>query len=320
MAIVDEEDVPKHFDIAFIDADIIKYTAGFAAERTKYHLYEDGRLVESFDKHAEMKSYLQELEEFLMVDVSGYTYEKEKIVGEEKHATDSCDLIVKSLKEDVSSDKYIWYLSGNGNFRDKVGTLEKYGGNREGTPKPHWINSVTDRLKTCHGAKVVNGVEGDDAIGVGLTQSLRKGLKAIHIGCDKDVLYGIEGWHYNFKRGDFLYTTYEEAIRFKYIQGISGDKIDGYSGIPRIGIKKAEKILKDCSTEREMYESAVQAYRDYFGEEYQYTSWDGVEMVKTPEELFKENMTLGWIMMEKGKTWEEPVADVFRLEERHESE
>ncbi len=39
-----------------------------------------------------------------------------------------------------------------------------------------------------------------------------------------------------------------------------GDRIDNIIGIKGIGDKKSEKILKDCVTEKELYDKCVQMY------------------------------------------------------------
>ncbi len=56
-----------------------------------------------------------------------------------------------------------------------------------------------------------------------------------------------------------------------------------------------------------MYEAAVEAYREHFGDIYEYTSWDGKNMKVNAEGLFIENMTLGWIMKKKGEIYQPPV-------------
>ncbi len=307
MAEIDKEELPDEFEIAFIDSDVLKYSAGFAAERTVYHLYDsDGDFIETFESAKDCASYLEDVAEFFGESVDGYTREPEKIIGEEEHALNACDTIIRFIKERVKAKEHKFYLSGKDNFRDKVATLYKYGHNRDNTPKPYWINSIVKHLKEQYNAVVINGIEADDAIGVGLSQYNKKGKKAIHIGVDKDIKFGIEGFHYDFKGDKFYKTTAEEALLFNYCQGIAGDDTDGFHGIPGIGLKKAEKILKHCTTEWKMYEASVEAYRKHFGDSYEYTSWDGKDMVKTPEELFQENMTLGWIMKKKGEVYKVP--------------
>jgi len=41
---------------------------------------------------------------------------------------------------------------------------------------------------------------------------------------------------------------------------LTGDRVDNIEGIRGIGPVKADKILKDCTTERELYEACIKAY------------------------------------------------------------
>lgn len=307
--LVDKKDVPELFDVGFIDADVIKYQAGFAAQKTIYHLYyEDGELAGTFQNAKECKDYLKDQEEFLGADISGYTRESEVIAQSEEEAVKACDLLIKQLKKECPCKEYVFYVSGKNNFRDKIATLHQYGGNRQNVAKPVWVNTVVERLKGEYQAKIVDGLEGDDLVSVGLVSRTKKGQLAIHLGIDKDVKYGTPGWHYDWKAKQFIYTSPEEAIRYVYCQAIAGDATDGYYGIPKVGMKKAEKIIADCKTEREMYEAAVEAYRKHFGDLHQYESWDGKQMEKGPEELFIENMNLAFILKEKDVFYKVPEA------------
>lgn len=307
MAKIDKKDVPERFDYCFIDADILKYSAGFAAEKTYWHLYkEDGTHIDRFDSAKSADNHTEELWTIFEIDTSGYYREPEKVIGTEEQAIKACDTIVSFIKERVKADHYKFYLSGKNNFRNRVATLYEYGHNRKNVAKPHWIDSIVDHLIKVHGAVVTDGIEGDDQIGVGMMVVQKKGKLPIHAGIDKDVTKGISGYHFDFKKDEFVYTSPEEALLFNYVQGIAGDQTDGFHGIPKVGLKKAARILEGCETEEEMYKAAVSAYKDYFGEEYTYQSWNGKDMTKTAEELFLENMTLAWIMKEKDRPYTPP--------------
>jgi 5'-3' exonuclease len=41
---------------------------------------------------------------------------------------------------------------------------------------------------------------------------------------------------------------------------LTGDRTDNIIGLKGIGPKKAEKLLKDCKTEREYYDACLKAY------------------------------------------------------------
>jgi DNA polymerase-1 len=228
------------------------------------------------------------------------------IVQPESEAIKACDELIKTLKKSCPCKEYVFYISGKDNFRDKTATLHKYGGDRDKVAKPVWVKSIVDHLKTEYQAKIIDGLEGDDLVSVGVVSRNKKGQSAVHLGIDKDVKYGTQGFHYDWKAKQFIFTTPEEGTHYVYCQAIAGDATDGYYGIPGVGMSKAEKILEGCTTEREMYEAAVEAYRKKFGDYHKYESWDGTKMEKDPEGLFLENMNLAWILKEKDKFYKIP--------------
>ena len=44
------------------------------------------------------------------------------------------------------------------------------------------------------------------------------------------------------------------------LQSLTGDAVDGYTGLPTCGPKTAEKILDGCKTSMEMWAAVVWAY------------------------------------------------------------
>jgi 5'-3' exonuclease len=82
--------------------------------------------------------------------------------------------------------------------------------------------------------------------------------------------------------------------------------VDNYEGIPGVGKVKAYKILENCTTEREMYDAAVEAYRNHFGDEHTYTAWYGEEMTRTAEELMLENLRLAYMLRRKDEEYKIP--------------
>ena len=64
----------------------------------------------------------------------------------------------------------------------------------------------------------------------------------IIVSPDKDMRQ-IAGKLYDFK--ETVDITPEEGARWHLIQTLSGDNTDGYSGVPGIGIKRAEKIFNE---------------------------------------------------------------------------
>ena len=81
-------------------------------------------------------------------------------------------------------------------------------------------------------------LEADDAIGIYAT----KYPGNIIVSPDKDMRQ-IPGKLYDFK--ETVEITPDEGARWHLIQTMAGDNTDGYSGVPGIGVKKAEKIFEE---------------------------------------------------------------------------
>ena len=64
----------------------------------------------------------------------------------------------------------------------------------------------------------------------------------IIVSPDKDMRQ-IPGKLYDFK--ETVEITPDEGARWHLIQTMAGDNTDGYSGVPGIGVKKAEKIFEE---------------------------------------------------------------------------
>ncbi|MBG23746.1 MAG: hypothetical protein CMF22_10525 [Idiomarinaceae bacterium] len=298
--------IPDEFDICFIDCDLIKYRASFAAEKTEWLLYDnDEELVRAFYSAKEADDYVDNLWMMLDIDTSGYHREEKVTIKKKVHAIAACDHIIELIKRKCPAKEYRLYLTGNDTYRPHIATLHKYKGNRDGMRKPTYLQDVTDHIIEFHDATVVDYIEADDTLTVGLTWCRKKGLLGVVANLDKDIKQ-VEGWHYDWGKDKYEYVTAREGILHTYCQAIAGDAVDNYKGIPGIGMKKAMKLIQDCETEREMYETAVEAYREYFGEEYHYKSWDGKDMVKTPQELFLENMNLAFMQRKKGEFYQIP--------------
>ena len=304
---IDKEDLPEVFDVCYIDCDLISYRSSFSAEKTFYHLYDDnGEYIDKFGSAKLANEHLEELSEFFMVDTEGYYKEPEKVIGGVEQAINACDLIINHIKKACPAKQYKFYLTGNDTYRGSIATLHKYKGSRDNIEKPKWINEVREHIKETYGATVVNKWETDDAITVGLWNSYRKGLKAVAANLDKD-LYQAPNFHYDWVKDTFQYITPEEGLKWLFIQTLAGDfSVDNYEGIPGIGKVKAKKILEGCETERQMYDASVEAYKNYFGEEYTYKSWDDKEMTKTAEEIMLENLRLAYMLRRKDEEYKIP--------------
>lgn len=298
-------DEEYQYDYAYIDSDVLVYHGAFGAQKTYYDLYQhsDPEFFETHSSAKDVKERVSELNDFLVLEEGDLYYTPREVIREESDALACCDNLIERIKNRVKARHYVYYLTGQGNYREEAATLKKYKGNRP--PKPYHYAAVKRHLISQYGAKVIDGCEADDAVAVGMSVQIRKGKKGIACSIDKDLL-NVPGHHYGWKRDEFYVVSEYEADLFLYQQILAGDPVDNYAGIPRVGAAKAAKILNGCASTREMYEAALEAYRAKYGDSHTYQSWDGKEMTKTPEELLAEHAHLAYIMRRKDQRWTVP--------------
>jgi hypothetical protein len=176
------------------------------------------------------------------------------------------------------------YLTGKGNFRDEVAVTAPYKGNRTDNAKPYHFGLLREYMEKSWNFEVVNGMEADDALGIYAYSHDPEDY--ILVTLDKDINM-IRGHHYNFVKGEKYYITEEEGIKNFYLQILTGDKVDNIIGLKGIGPVKANKMLADCKTEKEMYDAVLEAYEG-------------------DEARVLENGRLLWILREEGQVWQPP--------------
>jgi 5'-3' exonuclease len=162
-------------------------------------------------------------------------------------------LVNKLVFDNLRCDDYKAYITGKTNFRNEIAVTEPYKGNRKGATKPLHYEAIRKHLQRL-GAELVEGQEADDAVAIEATKT-----GGWIVSIDKD-LDQVAGWHYNFVKHEEYYVTEEEGLRNLFTQVLTGDRIDNIIGLKDIGPKRAEKLLKDCKTEREYYDACLKAY------------------------------------------------------------
>ena len=129
----------------------------------------------------------------------------------------------------------ILFFSDSINFRKKIMPLYKGHRNRK---KPCGYKRVIEALKKEYKVIIKPGLEADDAMGIYST----KFPGNIIASPDKDMRQ-IPGKLYNF---DSVFTIDPDAgAKWHLIQSMAGDQTDGYSGVPGIGVKRAEALFKE---------------------------------------------------------------------------
>lgn len=142
-----------------MDADVISYAAGFSSE-TKIYVAEDedgNVLGESTNKE-----WLQSRN--TSCTVSSYVQPQSASIAE-YNADTMVRRILSELGKHIKVDSYQLYLTGGGNFRDNLATIQPYKGNRV-APRPYHFQTIRDFLVREWGAEVVEGVEADDKVSI----------------------------------------------------------------------------------------------------------------------------------------------------------
>ena len=148
-----------------------------------------------------------------------------------------------------SFSKPILFFSDSKNFRKKISPDYKGHRNRK---KPCGYKRVIRNLKIEYDVIVMPQLEADDAMGIYATKLTGN----IIVSPDKDMRQ-IPGKLYNLE--DTTTLTPEEGARWHLIQTLAGDQTDGYSGVPGIGVKRAETLF---NKEGYSWQTVIKAFED----------------------------------------------------------
>lgn len=150
---------------------------------------------------------------------------------------------VENLLKLAACKEYVFCISSDFNFRYKV--LKSYKHNRSGE-KPQLYEVLKAYAIETFNTLSWKRLEADDLMGI---LSTRDPEHCIIATLDKD-LDQIPGWHYNWNRKETYRVTLDYGNWWFLRQVLTGDATDGYKGCPKIGPRKAERILEAaCSGE-----------------------------------------------------------------------
>lgn len=179
--------------------------------------------------------------------------------------------------------EYQGYLTGKTNFRNEIAVTAPYKGNRK-SAKPKHYQLLRDYMESAWSFTMIEDQEADDAIGIAAYEMEVGEYCICSIDKDLDML---RGDHYNFVKDERYFITEEEGIKNFYKQLLMGDRVDNIIGIKGIGTVKAERLLKECKNENEMYLAILEAYEGN-------------------AERVLENGRLLWIRREPNQIWTPP--------------
>lgn len=165
------------------------------------------------------------------------------------------DWIQRALELDQYSGNVnvVYAFSDDGNnFRKKL--LPTYKLNRVGKRKPVAYHALKQWVRDNWVSEQLDTLEADDVIGL-LATGKYKGNNII-ISADKDM-QTIPTKIYNFLTDTLVEVTQEEANYNLLYQTLVGDTADNYTGCPKIGKVRAERILDDNPT----WEAVVECFK-----------------------------------------------------------
>jgi len=221
---------------------------------------QEEKYIDSFEPAFDRQQLLL-IDADIMYHRAAYSVERTFDFGdkEPKRVTDDTEVIVlfnnllRGVCKNLCSTRFILCWTLDKNYRTEVDPL--YKANRINIRRPTCSKTVKESLISTYPSIAVNGLEADDLMG------LNSGSSTIIVSDDKDLLT-IPGLHYQPRKpekGVFL-ITYKEAEYLLYLQILMGDRADGYTGIPGVGPKKAEKILETGGVS---WQTILKAYEDY---------------------------------------------------------
>lgn len=245
-----------------IDTDIIVYRVGSVADQT-YWDYQGNR----YKSKKELNAILKENG----VDDTAVT------AGKDPMSWGKCKTMAITYLEDILDDfdDYQLYLSGKGNFRYKVATIQPYKANRKSSGKPFYYDEIRQFYSEVYQAKFSVGQEADDDLGEAQTD------ETCIISTDKDMDC-IPGWHFNWVTDKLYQVSEEEANKSHFKQLLLGDSTDNILGLYGVGPKST--LLSDInkmSDSLEMFNHVKEQYEKRFG--------------SYALQFMQENATLLWI-------------------------
>lgn len=147
------------------------------------------------------------------------------------------DSAVESMLSRTETNKAVLCFSGSENFRYSV--LPTYKSNRRGAPRPVLLDVLIEHARQEWECISHDSLEADDVMGVMATKSSGNYIIA---STDKD-LKQIPGAHYNWRRDCMEEVAIADADYWFYFQVLTGDSVDGYSGCPGVGVRRAKTVL-----------------------------------------------------------------------------
>jgi len=271
--------------IPLIDADVICYQAGFAAEYKEEDGVDENGVVRYVTKVRDWDWVQEYIENLIRVICESTWADEEPLL----FLTPS-ERVVNLLNNENSRwerDPVVYVP----NFRESIAVTKPYKGGRP-TTKPFHFDNILSHFLTTYDVQMHEGLEADDLLSIRANDIWKEGGGAVICSRDKDLRI-TPCMHYGWECGDPSKKGYQPAfgpmeidrfgsifmtekkelrgggLKFFYSQLITGDSVDNIPGIPRKGAVAAFSALNELSTEEEMEASVRALYEEKFGPDYE---------------------------------------------------
>jgi DNA polymerase-1 len=179
------------------------------------------------------------------------------VVSDPEEAESKYDADVAAVVRALKPTRVVHCFTSGVNFRKKINP--NYKANRQGKDKPLQLSHLIKRQfatapQDCYR---IEGLEADDILGILATHPTLIPGRKIVVSIDKDM-QTFPGLHYNPDKPGVLKVSQQAADWKFWMQILTGDPVDGYSGLPGIGPIKAEAIL--CNPDLPLWPAIVAAY------------------------------------------------------------
>jgi 5'-3' exonuclease len=190
---------------------------------------------------------------------------------------------MNQILEDVGTDNYRLFISGEGNYREDVDLAYKA---TRTARKPEHFNEIRKYMVERWNAEKCDGFEADDIVGALMCEGESKGV--VGVSPDKD-LKTVPGHLYNPVKRTHLHINELQADRFLGYQLLAGDRTDNIPGLPLVGLQtrlkyelRKTKGCGDTTAKNIIKHGKGLPWNDVL---FAYADW-GMEASLTSEEIF----------------------------------
>lgn len=290
--------------LASNDGDLIAHMAASAGEQRYIEAELPDGTLEIFDNRTALKEYCKITD----IDYKQCKIEDQQFPEPIENVLHTAKMMIETWTSKANCDDFEVYVGFGECFRHDMLLPERYKANRENSIKAVHVDAVKEWiLDKSFGIEATENLESDDWLSIRQYEGFQKWKKTKD---DKDIIVAVTrdkdarsqtGWLYNpddmdeprlvyglggtvaNKRGT-QWTIKGYGSKYLMAQMLTSDPVDNLfpsrlSG-KRFGALKTHKLLDECDTSQEAWFATANKYKEWFGDDFQYTAWNG-EVVNT---------------------------------------